>query len=245
MTDQPVALISGGSRGLGKGLTKDLMKHGYIVATFSRSETDFVKQMKEADPNEERFFWRAVNAKDSAALKSFATAVYKRYRRIDALVNNAGSNLDQLLAVTSDDEISNILSLNLEAVTHLTRQVVRVMLKQSSGSIVNVSSIIGHRGFKGTSVYAATKAGLDGFTRGLARELGGRGIRVNSLSPGFLETDMTTHMPEGQRAQIIRRTPMGRLGFVEDVVGLVRFLIGPESTFLTGQAIVVDGGLTC
>ncbi|AFJ62574.1 3-oxoacyl-[acyl-carrier protein] reductase [Bacillus velezensis YAU B9601-Y2] len=161
------------------------------------------------------------------------------------MVNNAGLNLDQLLPLTNDEDIDRILNLNIGSVIKLTRNVSRVMLKQNSGSIVNISSIIGSRGFKGTSVYSASKAALDGLTRSLARELGSKGIRVNSLAPGFVDTDMTKNMPEKQKSQIIRRTPMGRLGETDDMTGLVRFLLSPESSFMTGQTIAIDGGLTC
>ena len=119
------------------------------------------------------------------------------------------------------------------------------MLNQNEGTIINISSIVGLRGFKGTAVYGATKAALDGFTRSLARELGSKGIRVNSIAPGFMDTDMTKNMTERKKAQIIRRTPLGRLGRVEDVTGIVKFLLSSEAGFITGQSFVVDGGLTC
>jgi 3-oxoacyl-[acyl-carrier protein] reductase len=119
------------------------------------------------------------------------------------------------------------------------------MLRQQAGSIVNISSVLGVRGFKGVSVYGATKAALDGFSRGLARELGVKNIRVNSVAPGFLATDMTHGMAEARKDQITRRTPLGRLGGVEDVTGVIEFLLSDSARFITGQTIVVDGGLTC
>jgi 3-oxoacyl-[acyl-carrier protein] reductase len=119
------------------------------------------------------------------------------------------------------------------------------MLQKCDGRIINISSILGIRGFKGASVYSASKSAIDGFTRSLARELGSKGIRVNSISPGFMYTDMTKNMSEEKKAQIIRRTPLGRLGEVGDILGLVRFLLSNESSFITGQTFVVDGGLTC
>jgi 3-oxoacyl-[acyl-carrier protein] reductase len=236
-----VVLISGGSRGLGAAMARSLLADGAVVATFSRSETPFVVEMR-SNPN---FRWSAVDATDGQALKQMVFGLYREFGRIDALVNNAGAALDQLLPVTTDEQISACLALNLESAIRLTRLVVRVMLPKGRGSVVNLSSVLGQRGFRGTSVYAATKAGLDGFTRSLARELGSRGIRVNAIAPGFIETDMTAHMPEAQRAMVLRRTPLGRLGQPEDVAALVKFLISDQAGFVTGQTLVVDGGLTC
>lgn len=236
-----VVLISGGSRGLGAAMARSFMDAGAIVATFSRSESPFVIENADND----RFRWHQVDATDGAAMKKMVFALYKEFGRIDALINNAGAAMDQLLPVSNDDEISRTLSLNLESAIRLTRMVVRVMLPKGSGVVINMSSVLGHRGFRGTSVYAATKAGLDGFTRSLARELGGRGIRVNAISPGFIETDMTANMPEAQRAMVLRRTPLGRLGQPEDVAALAKFLVSDGAAYITGQTMVVDGGLIC
>lgn len=243
MSELRVVIVSGGSRGLGKAMLQDLMEQRYAVATFSRSRTGFIDAMEGL--NSENFMWRQLDVTNTEATKTFVKDVYKQYGRIDGLINNAGATLDKLLPLTTDEELEETLMLNLQSVISLTRQVTRLMLIQQSGSIINISSILGHRGFKGVSVYGATKAALDGFSRGLARELGVKGIRVNSISPGFLATDMTHGMAEGRRAQIVRRTPMGRLGTVEDITGLARFLLSDESRFITGQSIIVDGGLTC
>jgi 3-oxoacyl-[acyl-carrier protein] reductase len=238
-----VVIISGGSRGLGKGIVQALLEGGYIVATFSRSKSPFI--IEAIDSHGENFYWEQINASDGDALKDFVKAVYKKYGAIHGLVNNAGINVDQLIPMTSDDEIDQLLDINLKAAIKLTRNVSRVMIRQKEGCIISISSIIGQRGFKGTTVYAATKAALDGMTRAAARELGAKGVRVNGIAPGFIKTDMTEHMPDAQRAQIIRRTPMGRLGEVSEVCGLVLFLLSSEASFLTGQIITLDGGLTC
>jgi len=240
-----VVIVSGGSRGLGLAIVEHLLSHQYIVATFSRTESNRILEIKDGDPNSNNFYWEPVDATNQKDLKKFVFNVFKKYGRIDGLINNAGATLEQLLPVTNDNEIQKIISLNIESVIYLTKYVTRIMLQKQIGSIINISSVVGHSGFKGTSVYSATKAALDGFSRSLARELGHKHIRVNSISPGFMATDMTKNMPAHRMEQIIRRTPLGRLGDVDDMVGLTNFLLSNEARFITGQAIIVDGGLTC
>lgn len=241
--DKKVILVSGGSKGLGKGISESLLENGYTVVTFSRSKTDAIEEMEKL--GDKCFYWSQVNAKNSKELKALVTDVYRKFRRIDGLVNNVGATLDALLPLTTDEQVADNIALNLQSVILLSRNVSRVMIRQQSGCIVNISSILGSRGFKGVSVYSATKSALDGFSSSLARELGAKNIRVNSIAPGFLATDMTHGMAEGRKAQIIRRTPLGRLGEIEDVVPSVLFLLSEESKFITGQTLTIDGGLTC
>ncbi len=236
-------IVSGGSRGLGRGIIEALLEREYRVATFSRSRGEFIEGMLASRP--EQLYWEQIDASDGERVKAFVKQVYKKFGGIHGLVNNAGINVDQLISMTSDEDIDRLLDINLKSALRLTRDVSRVMMTQKQGSIVTISSIIGQRGFKGSAVYAATKAALDGMTRAAARELGSKSIRVNSVAPGFLETDMTAEIPEAQRAQILRRTPLGRLGQVSEVAGLVLFLLGDEASFITGQTVTADGGLTC
>lgn len=240
-----VVIVSGGSRGIGQAIVEDLLDNNCIVATFSRGESEYIKKRKKCDPEQTRFFWEPIDIRDIDTVKRFVFTVFKKYKRIDGLVNNTGINLDRLLSVTTDEEIDTVLSINLNAVFLLTRMVSRLMLQQNDGAILNISSIIGSRGFKGTSVYAATKAGLVGFTNSLARELGSKNIRVNAILPGFIETDMTSGITGPKKDQIIRRTPLGRLGKVEDLTGIINFLLSDKAGFITGQSLAVDGGLTC
>jgi 3-oxoacyl-[acyl-carrier protein] reductase len=164
---------------------------------------------------------------------------------IQALINNAGIARDGVLAMMRPADIDAVLDVNLRGSLHLTRLVARPMLARTGGSILNISSIIGLRGYSGLAVYSATKGGLDAMTRALARELGPRNIRVNSIAPGYLETEMSSTLGDEQRLQIVRRTPLGRLGRPADVVGAVLFLLSPASSFITGQTFVIDGGVTC
>jgi 3-oxoacyl-[acyl-carrier protein] reductase len=238
-----VFLLSGGSRGLGQAVAADLLRDGHAVATFSRSPTAFVEACQRDHP--ERFLWRAVDAADREAVRAFVRAAAERFGRLDVLLNNAASGAGGMLTLMREEEVQRTLNLNLEAVVLLTRACLRLMLHQGHGVIVTVTSVLGRRGHAGVSVYSATKAALEGFTRSLAREVGGRGIRVNAVAPGYFESDMVRDLGEPQRQQIVRRTPLARLATPTDVVGAIRFLASPQAGFITGQTLVVDGGLTC
>lgn len=243
--NKKVLIVSGGSKGLGKRIVEDFLERDYVVATFSRSETEFIAHCKRKYMTNNTFAWEMLDVMDFKALKAFVFMIYKKHGRIDCLINNAGCTLEQLLPITSSDEIRKVLGVNLDSVIELTRLVSKIMIQQHHGNIVTISSIVGHRGYKGSSVYSATKAALVGFTKSLAREMGSLNVRVNAVLPGFLDTDMTKGMPQRKREQIIRRTPLGRLGTVDDIIGAVRLLTSDDSRFITGQSIVIDGGLTC
>jgi 3-oxoacyl-[acyl-carrier protein] reductase len=213
------------------------------VATFSRTSTEFVRRTSE-EFGTDRFLFAELDAADPVALRKFVADIQNRFERIDALINNAAVAIDGVLALSRDEDIRKMLDVNLQAALILARECSRWMLLRNAGSIVNISSIIASRGFSGLATYAATKAGLIGMTRALARELGPRNIRVNAVAPGYLETDMSQTLSEFQRQQIIRRTPLGRLGTAADVVPWIEFLLSPQSRFVTGQVITIDGGAT-
>ena len=215
-----------------------LLNEGHQVATFSRSRSEFTDSLS----NNPSFSHAAIDASDTQSLVRFVNTFQSETGRIDGLINNAGVAFDGVLALTSESQISKMLDVNLKAAIVLAKECVRHMLGQNSGNIVNISSLIAQRGFTGLSAYAATKAGMIGFTKSLAREVGSRQIRVNAIAPGYLETDMSEELSERQREQIRRRTPLGRLGTAEDVVPVVKFLLSPQSRFVTGQVITVDGG---
>jgi 3-oxoacyl-[acyl-carrier protein] reductase len=244
--DRRHVIISGGSKGLGRALVEGLLVAGYHVSTFSRSRTDFIDQHA-ADPA--LFFESAdvcdSHVCDSQSLAQFLKNAQERFGPPYGLVNCAGVATVGVLALLRDDQIDQAIATNLGGTLTLTRLVLRPMrLRGGGGSIVNISSVVGLRGYRGMAVYAATKGGIDAMTRALAREIGSWGIRVNSVAPGYLRTEMSESLEGEQLQKILRRTPIGRLGVPEDVVGPVKFLLSDESAFVTGQVLVVDGGIT-
>lgn len=246
MTSQPrTVVVTGGSRGLGAGIVQSFLDSGDRVATCARSETDAVRQWR-ADPRyADRFLFVEADAAEREQSQRFIQRVVEEWSTIDVLVNNAGVARDGVLALFSDEDVDTVIDLNLKGTIHLTRSVVRNMLARGGGRIVNISSIVGQTGYRGLTVYGATKAALDGFTRALARELGSRHITVNGIAPGYLKTEMSHGLEGAQLDQIVRRTPAGRLGDPADVARAVQFLVHPDNDWITGQVLVVDGGLTC
>jgi 3-oxoacyl-[acyl-carrier protein] reductase len=239
-----VAIVSGGSRGLGAAIVADLLAAGFSVATFSRSRTKFIEETERAHPG--RFYWEKCDASDQKTVTAFVLAVKATFGTVDALVNCAAVAIEGLLTLTRTDEMKQMLDVNLLGPMMLTQACAKIMLSsRKGGSVVNITSINGVRGFTGVSVYGATKAALDSLTRALAKELGPQNIRVNSVAPGYFESEMSKSLDEKARTRLIRRTPLSRLGNISDMVGIVRFLLSREAQFITGQLIVVDGGLTC
>ena len=237
-------IVTGGSRGLGEGLVQAFLDAGDRVATCSRSGTPATDAWQ-ADPSvADRFLFAEADLADRDAGDRFVRAVAERFGRIDVLVNNAGVARDGVLGLVQDDDVDTVIDLNLKGTIRVTRAAVRRMLPQGSGRVITISSIVGTSGYRGLSVYGGTKAALDGFTRALARELGARGITVNSIAPGYLRTEMSHGLDEQQLTQISRRTPLGRLGEPEDVAGAALFLASDAAAFITGQVLIVDGGLT-
>ena len=242
---QRVVIVTGGSRGLGAGIVQSYLDSGDLVATCARTSTPEVEAWAASPETASRFLFETADLSKVDDCTAFVKAVSARWGRIDVLINNAGVARDGVLAMFSDDEVDTVIDLNLKGTIAVSRLVIRKMLaRHEGGSIVNISSIVGLTGYRGLAVYSATKAALDGFTRALARELGSRGITVNSVAPGYLKTEMSHGLGEDQLEQIVRRTPAGRLGDPADIARVCQFLTDPANTYLTGQVIVVDGGLT-
>ncbi len=240
-----VIIVSGGNQGLGSGIVESLLaKTECVVATFGRKETTFISNLKQQHLDDFRFHFEPIDLTETKSIHDFVQRVYKKFGSIDVLINNAGIALDGVLALFREDDIGRLLDINVQGTVCLTKYCVRVMMTQPRGKIINITSIVGSTGYAGLSVYSATKAALEGFTRSLARELGPRFITVNAVAPGYLKTEMTHGLSESQLNQIVRRTPLGRLGEVNDLIPLVHFLCSDGSNFITGHTFVVDGGLT-
>jgi len=229
------ALVTGASRGIGRAVATELAQAGAEVVLGFRSGMD------EAESLAAELGARAVQA-DVASAEDAARLV-EEAGDLDILVNNAGLTRDGLLARMSDDDWRVVIETNLSSVFYTCRAVCRPMMKKRAGSIVNVSSIVGVRGNWGQTNYAASKAGIIGFTKSLARELGSRNVRANVVAPGYVKTQLTDVLPEEATQAMLQSTPLGRLGEPADVAGAVRFLCSDEASFITGEVLLVDGGL--
>jgi 3-oxoacyl-[acyl-carrier protein] reductase len=229
------ALVTGGSRGIGAAIARELAAAGAAVVIGYRSGAD------EANAVAAETGARAVQADVSSPEE--AARLVQDAGDIDVLVNNAGLTRDGLLARMSDADWRDVLETNLSSVFYTCRAVTRPMMKKRAGSIVNVSSIVGLHGNWGQANYAASKAGIIGFTKSLARELGSRGIRANVVAPGYIATRLTEVIPDEAKDLMLKNTPLGRFGDPRDVARAVRFLCSDEASFITGEVLLVDGGL--
>ena len=230
-----VALVTGASRGIGRAIALELGRAGAQVVVGYRTGQE------EAEAVAREAGGRAVRADVSDP--DSAKALVEEAGDLDVLVNNAGLTRDGVLARMSDEDWRTVLDTNLSSVFYTCRAAARGMMRRRAGAIVNVSSIVGVHGNWGQTNYAASKAGIIGFTKSLARELGGRNVRANVVAPGYVRTQLTDVLPEGATKLMLENTPLGRLGDPEDVAGAVRFLCSDEAAFVTGAVLLVDGGL--
>ncbi len=246
-----VALVTGGSRGIGRAIVERFAAAGCkvaVVATTAEAAQAAAQAAIAAAPaagvaGVEAHGW-AADVRDGARAAEVAGEVLARWGRLDILVNNAGITRDNLLVRLSDDDIASVIDVNLKGALFFSRAVARPMTKARSGCILNVSSIVGLTGNAGQSNYAAAKAGLFGLTRSLAKELGGRGVRVNAIAPGYIQTDMTAGLPEAVKQASLQHIPLGRLGEPADIAAAALFLASDEGAYITGATLVVDGGMS-
>jgi 3-oxoacyl-[acyl-carrier protein] reductase len=241
------AIVTGAARGIGEGIALKFAEHGANVAFTYVSDSSKEK----ATALQEKLVALGVkakayqsNASDFAACEVFVNDVLKEFGAVDICVNNAGISKDNLLLRMSPEQFEEVIKVNLNSVFYMTKQIIKPMMKARSGSIINMSSIIGEMGNAGQSSYAASKAGVIGFTKSVAKELGSRNIRCNAIAPGFVETDMTSYLKEGEAAEKYKAgIPLGRFASAEDIANVTLFLASDLSSYVTGQTISACGGL--
>jgi 3-oxoacyl-[acyl-carrier protein] reductase len=247
LLENKVAVVTGAARGIGEGIALKLAEHGAHIAFTYVSESSAEK----AKALEEKLVTAGVKAKayrsnagNFSECESFINEVVKEFGTVDICVNNAGISKDNLLLRMTPEQWEDVIKVNLNSVFYMTKQVIRPMMKAKSGSIINMSSVIGLMGNAGQGSYAASKAGIIGFTKSVAKELGSRNVRCNAIAPGFVETDMTSYLKEGEQADKYKAgIPLGKFGTAEDIANVTLFLASELSSYVTGQVISVDGGL--
>ena len=244
MSEKKIAVVTGGARGIGKAIALELAKAGnLVVINYNGSEEKARETKAEIETAGGQADILQCNVADFDACEAFFKAVAEKYGRVDILVNNAGITKDNLIMRMSEEEFDKVIEVNLKGAFNCMKHVSRIMLKQKSGHIINMSSVSGVMGNAGQVNYCASKAGIIGMTKSLARELGSRGITVNAIAPGFIETEMTDVLPEDVKENLLASIPLKRMGQTKDIAETVAFLASDKAAYITGQTISVDGGM--
>ena len=236
-----VALVTGGSRGIGKSICERLARDGAKVAVVARDQARAADTAAALEGEGHKGY--ACDVSDSDAVNALVKQIEQDFGSLDILVNNAGITADNLLVRIDDDAWDKVLNTNLKGAFNLVRAAAKGMMKRRSGRIINITSVVGLTGNKGQVNYSASKAGLIGLTKSVAKELASRSILCNAVAPGFIETEMTAGLGEDAKGALMQQIALGRLGSGEDIAGAVRFLAGPDASYITGQVLVVDGGM--
>jgi len=241
--ENQIAVVTGAGRGIGRAIALKFAAEGADVVCVSRTAENSEKVANEVRVLGRKAWAHAVDVADAAAVSAAAEKILTECGKVDILVNNAGVTRDGLLMRMSDADWDAVLNTNLKGAFLVTKAFSRSMIKQRSGRIINISSVIGLIGNAGQCNYAASKAGLIGFTQSCARELASRSITVNAIAPGFIETDMTSELKEEMKTELLKRIPLGIFGQADDIAGAALFLAGPSARYVTGQVLTVDGGM--
>ena len=239
-----VALITGGSRGIGKEIAYTLAEENYdIIINYRTENEELMKLKKEIEQKRDRCLLLKGDVSNFEDCKKLVEEAINRMNHIDVLVNNAGITKDMLLMRMKPEDFNEVINVNLIGTFNMTKNVINYMMKERKGRIINVSSVVGISGNAGQTNYAASKAGIIGFTKSLAKEVASRNILVNAIAPGFIQTDMTNILKENVKDEIAKTIPLKRMGTAKDVANVVKFLVSEDSSYITGQVIQVDGGM--
>ena len=239
-----LAIITGGTRGIGKQIALTFAKEGYNIAINYRTENEDLKNTKkEIEENNVKCFAFQGDVTNFKDCEQFIKQIVEEFGNIDVLVNNAGITRDTLLMRMKEEDFKQVIDTNLIGTFNVTKNVISYMMKARSGRIINISSVVGISGNAGQTNYAASKAGIIGFTKSLAKEVASRNITVNAVAPGFIETQMTAVLKEDIKEEIAKKIPLKRMGTPQDVANVVKFLASSDSSYITGQVIHIDGGM--
>ena len=246
MTEQntiKVALVTGASRGIGASIAVELAKNNMLVIGTATSDKGVGAIEENFKLNNQNGIGLVLDVNDNKSIESLINHVEESYGNISILVNNAGITKDTLLMKMKDEDWDEVMNTNLKSVFKLSQSVIRKMMKNRYGRIINISSVVGHSGNAGQTNYTAAKAGMSGFTKSLAQEVGTRGITVNCVAPGFIDTEMTRSLPEEYKNQLISKIPLGKLGSPNDIAHAVAFLASENASYITGETLHINGGM--
>ena len=246
MTEQhtiKVALVTGASRGIGAAIALELAKKNMLVIGTATTDKGVGAIEENFKLNDQKGIGLVLDVNDNKSIESLIKHIEENYGYISILVNNAGITKDTLLMKMKDEDWDEVMNTNLKSVFKLSQSVIRKMIKNRYGRIINISSVVGHSGNAGQTNYTASKAGMSGFTKSLAQEVGSRGITVNCVAPGFIDTEMTRSLPEEYKNQLIRNIPLGKLGSPNDIANAVAFLASENASYITGETLHINGGM--
>ena len=243
MNDQKIALVTGASRGIGAEIALELSKNGMFVIGTATSDGGAKSIEENFKTNKQKGIGLVLNVNDNKSIEFLIQNIEERYGSVNILVNNAGVTKDTLLMKMKEEDWDGVINTNLKSVFKLSQSVIRKMMKNRYGRIINISSVVGHTGNAGQTNYTASKAGMAGFTKSLAQEVGSRGITVNCVAPGFIDTEMTKSLPDTYKDELLSKIPLGRLGSTKDIAHAVTFLASNHAGYITGETLHINGGM--
>ncbi len=238
-----IALVTGASRGIGAAIALDLAKNNMFVIGTATSDNGVKKIEESFKASQQRGVGLVLNVKDNKSIETLISNIEENYGDIDILINNAGVTRDNLLMKMKEEDWDEVINTNLKSIFKLSQSLIRKMIKNRYGRIINISSVVGYSGNAGQANYAASKSGISGFTKSLAQEVGSRGVTVNCIAPGFIDTEMTQSLPDDHKNQLLSKIPLGKLGTPEDIANAVSFLVSDKANYITGETIHINGGM--